>query len=175
MSKLFVAGAVLATITFAAPALAQTSASTNGSGTINVIRPLTITKNFDLKFGTVVRPATGSGTVIVSAAGARSVTGNVVALATGDTPAAAQFTVDGEGGQSISVTIPATFPMLNGSDSLTVTTSNNLVGAAGSQALSNALGAAGALVFTVGGTVPIDSTTPAGGYTGTITVSAAYN
>ena len=65
--------------------------------------------------------------------------------------------------------------MANGADTLTVTTNNNLTGSAGSQTLSNALGVAGTLVFNVGGTVPIASTTPTGAYTGTFTVSAAYN
>ncbi|ATQ43875.1 DUF4402 domain-containing protein [Caulobacter mirabilis] len=172
--KSLAAIAALAVVAAAAPAMAQ-SASTTGSGSITVIRPLTLTKNADLRFGTVVRPSTGSGTVTVSAAGARSVTGGVVGLASGDTPAAAQFTIDGEGGQSISVTIPATFSIANGPDNLTVTTSNNLVGSASSQTLSNALGAAGSLVFRVGGSVPIDSTTATGLYTGNFTVSATYN
>ncbi|MGV3580063.1 DUF4402 domain-containing protein [Brevundimonas sp.] len=174
MNKLICTAAVFAAVAFAAPAMAQ-SASTTGSGSITVIRPLTITKNADLKFGAVVRPSTGSGTAVVSAAGVRSVTGGVVGLASGDAPQASQFTVSGEGGQSISVTIPATFTMANGSDSLTVTTSNNLVGSAGAQTLSNAMGAAGALAFNVGGSVPISSTTTTGAYTGTFTVSAAYN
>jgi hypothetical protein len=175
MNKLICTAAVFAAVAFAAPAMAQSTASTTGSGSITVIRPLTITKNADLKFGTVVRPSTGSGTAVVSAAGVRSVTGGVVGLASGDAPQASQFTVSGEGGQSISVTIPATFTMANGSDSLTVTTSNNLVGSAGAQTLSNAMGAAGALAFNVGGSVPISSTTTTGAYTGTFTVSAAYN
>jgi len=176
MSKtLFIAAAVAAVAAISSPALAQSSASTTGTGSITIIRPLTITKNADLKFGTVVRPGTGSGTAVVSAAGARSVTGGVVGLASGDTPAAAQFTVAGEGGQSVSVTIPASFTMANGSDSLTVTTSNNLTGSAASQTLSNALGAAGSLVFNVGGSVPITSTSATGLYSGTFTVSAAYN
>lgn len=175
MNKLICAAAALAALAFAAPALAQSSASTTGAGSITILRPITITKNADLKFGTVVRPSTGSGTAVVSAAGVRSVTGGVVGLASGDTPQSAQFTVDGEGGQSISVTIPATFTMANGSDSLTVTTSNNLTGSAGSQTLSNSLGSAGSLVFRVGGSVPITSTTATGAYTGTFTVSAAYN
>ncbi|MFC5344414.1 DUF4402 domain-containing protein [Brevundimonas staleyi] len=175
MNKLIAAAAALAAVAVAAPAMAQSSASTTGTGSITIIRPLTITKNADLKFGTVVRPGTGSGTAVVSAAGVRSVTGGVVGLASGDTPQASQFTVAGEGGQSISVTIPATFTMANGSDTLTVTTNNNLTGSAGSQTLSNALGAAGTLVFNVGGTVPVASTTTTGAYTGTFTVSAAYN
>ncbi|MBD7941580.1 DUF4402 domain-containing protein [Brevundimonas guildfordensis] len=171
---LIAAAAVVAFTAVAAPALAQ-SASTTGSGSITVIRPLTITKTADLKFGTVVRPSTGAGSVAVSAAGARSVAGGVVGLSSGDTPAAAAFTVAGEGGQSVSVTIPATFSMANGSDTLTVTTSNSLTGSAASQTLSNALGSAGSLAFTVGGSVPVASTTATGAYTGSFTVSAAYN
>jgi hypothetical protein len=168
------ATAVIALGALTGPAFAQ-SASTTGTGSITVIRPLTITKNSDLKFGTVVRPTTGSGTAVVSAAGVRSVTGGVVGLASGDTPVAAAFTVAGEGGQSVSVTIPATFSMINGSDTLTVTTSNNLTGSAAAQTLSNALGAAGSLAFAVGGSVPLSSTQTTGLYTGTFTVSAAYN
>ena len=177
MNKLIctAAAAAFATIAFAVPAMAQSTASTTGTGSITVIRPLTITKNADLRFGTIVRPSTGSGTVVVSAAGARSVTGGVVGLASGDTPQASQFTVDGEGGQSISVTVPATFTMANGTDSLTVTTNNSLAGSAGAQTLSNSLGSAGSLVFRVGGTVPVASTAATGTYTGTFTVSAAYN
>lgn len=174
-SLLAAAAALVATFAVSAPAMAQSTASTTGAGSITVIRPLTITKNADLKFGTVVRPGTGSGTVVVSTAGARSVTGSVVGLSSGDTPQAAQFTVAGEGGQSVSVTIPATFSLANGSDTLTVTTSNDLTGSAAAQTLSNALGAAGTLAFKVGGSIPIASTTNTGLYTGSFTVSAAYN
>uniref|UniRef100_UPI0037BF8B3D DUF4402 domain-containing protein n=1 Tax=Brevundimonas sp. TaxID=1871086 RepID=UPI0037BF8B3D len=73
MIKTFAAVAAVVLTAVAAPAFAQSSASTTGSGSITVIRPLTITKTADLKFGTVVRPASGSGTAVVSAAGARSV------------------------------------------------------------------------------------------------------
>lgn len=175
MNTLICTAVALVAVAFVTPAMAQSTASTTGTGSITVIRPLTITKNADLKFGAVVRPATGGGTAVVSAAGVRSVTGGVIGLATGDTPQASQFTVDGEGGQSISITIPATFTMANGTDTLTVTTSNNLTGSAGAQTLSNALGAAGSMAFKVGGSVPINSTTPTGAYTGAFTVSAAYN
>jgi len=159
----------------AAPAFAQSSASTTGSGSVTVLRPVTITKNADLRFGTVVRPAAGSGTAVVSTANVRTVAGGVVGLSSGDTPQAAQFTVDGEGGQSLSVTIPATFNIANGGDTLVVTTSNDLSGSAGAQTLSNTLGSAGSLVFRVGGSIPVASTTVTGLYTGTFSVTAAYN
>ena len=54
-------------------------------------------------------------------------------------------------------------------------TGENGAVAAGTQTLSGALGTAGTLVVNVGGSVPIASTTPTGLYTGTFTVSAAYN
>lgn len=174
-NRYLIAAAAALVAAVASPVLAQSSASTTGTGSITIIRPITIAKTADLAFGTVVRPATGAGTAVVSAAGARTVTGGVVALSSGATPAAAAFTVSGEGGQSISVTIPATFSMVNGPDSLTVTTSNNLTGSAAAQTLSNALGGAGTLGFTVGGSVPIASTTTTGLYSGSFTVSAAYN
>lgn len=78
--KIIAAATAFVLIAVASPSLAQSSSSTTGSGSITAIRPLTITKTADLKFGTVVRPGAGSGTVVVSAAGASSVTGGVVGL-----------------------------------------------------------------------------------------------
>lgn len=156
------------------PALAQ-SASTTGTGSITVIRPISLTKTSDMKFGTVVRPPTGSGTVVLTTAGVRSVTGGVGAVTAGDAPVAATFSVAGEGGQSVSITVPATITMISGADSLTVTTSNNLTGSPSAQTLSNALGSVGSLAFSIGGSVPISSTQATGAYVGSFTVSAAYN
>lgn len=174
-NKFLIAAAAAFVAAVASPVFAQSTASTTGTGSITIIRPITITKTADLAFGTVVRPSTGAGTAVISNTGARSVTGGVVALSSGATPTAAAFTVAGEGGQSISVTVPATFTMNAGSEVLTVTTTNSLAGSASAQTLSNALGAAGALAFTVGGSVPIASTTVSGVYSGSFTVSAAYN
>jgi hypothetical protein len=169
--KSIVLAALLAVVADA-PAMAQ---SATGSGSITVVRPLTVTKNADLRFGTVIRPSTASGTAVVSTASARTFTGGVLGVSSGDTPQAAQFTLAGEGGQAVSVTIPATFDIAHSTDTLTVTTSNNLTGSAASQTLSNAIGAAGSLAFNIGGSVPLSSTSPTGLYTGSFTVSAAYN
>lgn len=160
--------------TAALPAAAQ---SATGAGSITLIRPLTVTKNTDMAFGTIVRPATsaGNGTVAVTAAAttARSVTGDVVALAS-TSASAAKFTLDGEGGQSVSVTVPATFTMTSGANSLTVTTSNDL-GSPSSVTLDSSLGSAGTKVFYVGGSVPIANDTATGAYSGSFTVTASYN
>jgi hypothetical protein len=177
MTRTVFAAAALALVALGAavPAMAQSSQSATGNGSITVIRPVGVTKGADLKFGTVVRPGTGAGTVVISAAGARSVTGGVVGLNSGDAPQAAEFTVAGEGGQSVSITVPATFIMANGSENLTVTTSSNLAGSAAAQTLSGSMGSAGTLNVRVGGSTPVPSTAATGLYTGTFTVSAAYN
>lgn len=177
MTRTAFAAAALALVAFGvtAPAMAQSSQSATGNGSITIIRPVGVTKSADLKFGTVVRPGTGSGSVAISAAGARSVTGGVVGLNSGDAPQAAEFTVAGEGGQSVSVSIPATFIMANGVENLTVTTSNNLSGSASAQSLSGSMGSAGTLNVRVGGSTAVPSTAATGVYTGTFTVSAAYN
>ena len=169
LMKIAAAAALLTVVTTGA-AFAQ---SDSGSGTITVIRPLTVTNDADLDFGVVTRPASGSGDVTIATTGARTVDVGIVEVGAGTT--AAQFPLDGEGGQSVSVTIPATFLMSKGGDDLTVTTSNDLAGGLTTQSLSGSLGSAGSLVVLIGGEVTLADTTPTGAYTGTLTVSAAYN
>ncbi len=129
MNKLICTAAALAAVAFAAPAMAQ-SGLHDGHGFDHRDPPPDHHQERRPEVRHRRPPGTGSGTAVVSAAGVRSVTGGVVGLASGDTPQASQFTVAGEGGQSISVTIPATFSMANGTDTLVVTTSNNLTGSA---------------------------------------------
>lgn len=176
MKMLVGATAALALTVLAVPAFAQSTASASGSGTATIIRGLSVTNNANMAFGTIVRPSAGGNSVAVSTAGARSITGGGDAVALGSTSAsAAVFTVAGEGGQSISVGVPASFSMLNGSDSLLVTTSNDLVGSASAQLLSGSLGGSGSLVVKVGGSFPVTTTTATGTYTGSFTVSSNYN
>jgi hypothetical protein len=167
----------LPVLCLAAAALPAAAQSASGAGSITVIRPLTVTKNTDMTFGTVVRPASGTGSIAVSAAASatRTAADGAVALAS-TSHSAAKFTIDGEGGQMLTVTIPATFTMNNNttSGSLTVTTSHDL-GTLTSVQLSNALGAAGTKEFYVGGSIPIAADTASGAYSGTFTVSASYN
>lgn len=166
----------LSIVALAGAALPAHAQAASGSGSITVIRPLTVTKNTDMAFGTVIRPtdSSGNGTVSVSAAASttRSVTGSVVALAS-STASSASFTISGEGGQTVSVAVPATFTMTSGSNSLTVTTSNDLGGT--SVTLTGSLGSAATKVVNVGGSVPIAFDTPTGAYSGSFTVTASYN
>lgn len=157
----------------AAPAFAQASASASGDGSVTIFRPITVTKNSDLKFGTVVRPTSGAGTVTIDNTGARSFTGAVALLPS--TTGNAQFTVAGEGGQAFTLTVPPSFSIANqsGPGSLTVTTSQDV--ANGAQNLDSTLGNGGVKVVKVGGEITVADTTDSGFYTGSFNVTAAYN
>lgn len=139
----------------------------------SVVRSLAITKSADLGFGRIALPSSGSGLVSLNpVTGLRTVTGTGAAALATPAPTAAQFTIAGEGGQSVSVTVPATFSMTGPNGAITVTTSANVSGA---QVLSGTLGTAGTLAVRVGGSYPFAATTPKGAYSGSLTVMVQYN
>lgn len=146
-------------------------ATTQGSATATATRSLSIAQDTPLNFGRIVLPASGGGIVSLPAStGVLSVTG--ATAFSPPAPALAAFTVSGEGGQAISISVPSTFTLSQiGGGSLTVTTSNT----AQSPFLSNTLGAAGSYSFNVGGDFSVSSTTPVGSYSGTYLVTVAYN
>lgn len=142
--------------------------------TLKAIRNVSVVKNSDLAFGTLLRPRSGSGSVVlVAASGARSSTG-AAGFVPGSSASAAEFTVTGEGGQAIVVDVPATVTLSNGSSTLTVATSDNLPGGTASQTLGGTLGTDATLVVKVGGAIDLASSTPTGNYSGTLTVTASY-
>lgn len=168
--------AAAAVVGLAGTACAQATATTSASGSIAVMQPITLAKNTDLSFGTVIRPASGNGTVTVDpSTGARSVTGGIGTVNNGPITAVtrATFTVGGEGGSNFTVTVPASFAITrNGNqDPITVT----LTSTAASGTLSNAFGTAGSSTFGVGGQLSLSNGTPSGSYTGTFSVTVAYN
>lgn len=173
VAQIISGGAVLAAL--ATPALAQSSASATATATTTIVQALTINKTADLGFGAIVKPTSGSNTVSVTPTGnTRSITGagnGVAANASGVTSAA--FNVVGEGAQHFSITVPSTFNMIAGTNTLVVTT-NNPAGATG--ALSGSIGTgAGSLALGLGGSFVVSNNTVSGSYTGTVQVTVAYN
>lgn len=164
-------------LTFAATAtsaFAQASSTQNTTGSTRIIQPIALTKTTDLAFGSVVRPTSGTNTVAIDqATGARSLSGGGNAAAAPSTTSRAAYSVAGEGAQTFSITVPATFNMtrVSGSEILAVT----LTSTATSGTLSGTLGSAGAATFGVGGSFPVATTTVSGNYTGTFDVTVAYN
>lgn len=171
--KAVVAAAVLAAV--GGQALAQTSSNTSVSGTMTVYQPITLNKTSDLSFGTVMRPASGNGTVTIDAqSGTRSVTGGASPVANGPNaaPSRAAFNVTGEAGMNFTVTYPQTFNMTrNGSDPIQVTLNSTM----GGGQLVGAPGQQGTQSFGIGGQVLLSNGTPTGSYTGSFTVTVAYN
>ncbi len=136
-----------------------------------IITPITLanTGNQALDFGIIARGTTGSSTVIVGAVASPSisVTGDVIVL--GSTPQyAAKFTVGGENAKTYAITIPSsTQTITDGTNTLNITSftcSNGATGAIGTND-----------VFYVGGTLTVPSSTLAGTYAGTFSVTVAYN
>ncbi len=166
--------AVLAVSALAAPALAQSSATQSTTASVKIVQPITLTKDSDLAFGTVVRPTTGSSTVTISNASDTPALsgGGDAALATSTTSRAA-FTVGGEGGQTFSITVPASVTMTRsgGSETLNVT----LTKSAPSGSLSGTMGSAGTATFNVGGALTVASTAASGNYSGSFNTTVAYN
>jgi hypothetical protein len=60
---------LVALVAFAGIANAQNSASTTGTATARIIRPITLTANHDLAYGNFIPPASSAGTIVMSPAG----------------------------------------------------------------------------------------------------------
>ena len=137
------------------------------SATITVRRSLVVTKLTDLAFGTMLVP-TGTGSVIINATtGARTTSGVAPIFITGPAFGRATYTITGESGTTFSISVPATFTITNGTTNLTVTTSSS---ATGTQTLTG-----GTFSLGVGGTLPVTAATTRGNYSGSVTVTLAYN
>lgn len=166
LQKIALAAAAMAAL--ASPAFAQSSVVTSTTASTTIVAPLTVTKNTELRFGTVVKPTAANDNVVLinASTGAQSLTGaGTAAFAAGDS-GAATFSVGGESGRTFSISTPATVTMVNGGNNLVVTlTKTAAVGTIG-QASAN---------FGVGGSFPITSTTASGAYTANFDVTVAYN
>lgn len=156
-------------------AFAQASATQETTGSTRILQAITIEKDSELEFGSVVRPATaGTNTITIDATtGARALTGTGTgALAAGTAFGRATYTVTGEGGQSFSITGPGTFDMSTaGGAEIAVTATLS----AATGALSGAIGSSGTATFGVGGSFDVSDSTATGNYSGTFDVVVAYN
>ncbi|MGV3513361.1 MAG: DUF4402 domain-containing protein [Novosphingobium sp.] len=137
-----------------------------------VIRPISIAKTQDLQFGSVTRPSSGSGSITLTPSGLASVNGTNVRRFPSPAATAAQFTVSGEGGQAVTVSVPTTMTLSGSGGSVTAALTNT---GGGAQILSGSTGSAGTLQVNVGGSVPLTNTTALGTLTGTVTVTVQYN
>ncbi len=172
MKNFISAAAIIAALAsgsaYASPATASGNTSTvAGSATAKVIAPIKLThvSGAVLNFGTFT--AGSGGTVVVTAAGSGSTTGDV-GFAPLSTNAADSFTVAGDPSRSFSIaTQSGTVTAATSSATMAFTTSAS----ANSATLDNA----GAASFTVGGTLTVASAQAPDAYAGTYNATVTYN
>lgn len=146
-----------------APAFAQASDTETATSTVTVVAPVVITRNSNLVFATIARPATGSISVAMDAD--TGVTTPAAALV-GAGRTRAEFTVTGETGSTVSFDADASVSMTGTGDAISVTlTESDVTGTL----------TAGSATFFVGGAFTLPSTQVSGAHTGTFTVTSAYN
>ena len=148
------------------------TASATANSSMTLLRPMSVAKTQDMGFGTIVQ---GNGLITLAADGTLTTGGTTDKTASSASSVkVAQFTISGEGAQEISITVPGTFSLTNGSSSLTVTTLHNITDVAHTN-LSGSLAGSGSYSFNVGGSFSLAGTEATGNYTGSFTVSANYN
>jgi hypothetical protein len=156
--------------------MAQESAIALAEATI--VTPISILKTQDMNFGNVAVQSASGGTVVLTPAGVRSVTGDVTlpTTATG-TVTAANFTVGGNGVYTFSIDLPSsiTLTRVSGTETMTVGTFTSNGDVATGDTTATLVG--GTFTLNVGATLNVAAAQVAGVYTNTadLTVTVNYN
>lgn len=149
-----------------AKSFAQSSATAEASATI--IQPISISKVTDMNFGNIA--AGTGGTVVLATDGTRTQTGGITLPVSAGTVAAAGFTVSGDVDRTFSITLPSSITLTNGTDNLTVNDFTSTPSTTGTLT-------EGTATVSVGATLTVPASAPAGVYTNTtdLTVTVNYN
>ena len=142
------------------------TASATALASAKIYQPISIAKTADLNFGAMIATPT-AGVVTLSSAGVRTAAGGAV-LASAAGVSAAGFAVAGEPLTSFSVALPASIQIASGANSMTVDTFTT-------DAAAYLLDGTGAHPLTVGANLSITASQPAGLYSGSFSVTVAYN
>ena len=168
--KLRFCNTVLLTVALSAlllPALARAQATDTGDISVTIQnQAITLTNDTTLAFGTIL-PFGRPGTAVVPSSGAESGS-NVFISVPGDS---AGWSVTGVPNSPYAITLPSSPAVVtSGTNSMNVDTFTR-TGGTGQVFLD----AAGKSAFKVGATLHVGANQPAGVYTGTYTVTVAYN
>jgi hypothetical protein len=148
---------------------AQVSATASASATI--VTPIAISKTVDMNFGNVA-VSTTAGTVIMTPAGIRTLTGGVTLPATTGTVTAASFNVTGAANYTYAITLPGSaLTITSGANTMTVSTFTS------NPATTGTLSGTGSQTLNVGATLNVTASQAAGTYTSAspFTVTVNYN
>lgn len=157
-------------LAFAGTVQAQTATATSNAAAV-IIAPLSITNTSGLHFGTIMRSG-ALGTVSIATDGVRTSGGGVTLSALAPVHSVATFDVEGESGNDVIITLPASTTITNGAVTMTVDNfvSNPVAGPANPVTLTGV-----ATVLRVGATLNVAAGQASGAYTGTFVVTVNYN
>ena len=165
--------ALAATVVTASPAFAQ-QASATAEARGRVLAPLTLTKAFDLDFGTVSSDPLAAGTVAVDvtnpASPARNFTGGVTLVPSVWQPA--EFDGKGEPGRAFTLTLNPPASLTSGGNSITV--NSMVLDTCSCVTDTRSADLAGNFTVYVGGDFAIGANQASGLYTANFTVTADY-
>lgn len=157
-NKIIMASALVALLGTSGAAHAAT---TQGSAKATILAPVTVTKSKDLEFGKIVVGTTAS-TVTIGANGTNVCGTGLTCLGTQQ---AAQFTVAGAAGDTVSVQSVPSVILSDGTNSMTATLSTS----ANTLTLTG-----GTAAFNVGGVLSVAGSQAAGAYQGQFDVTVNY-
>ena len=168
--KIVFGGAAVALL-LASPAFATSlTNSDSATATASVISAVTVQKQADLSFGTVV---VGDGTVEVATNGTPTYTS--INHATG-TVTAADFAITADGGQTLDVELTSPSTLSDGnSHTIAYAVNGDTANIGASVAMGGTLYTPSTIHAKVGGKITLTSSTVPGTYTGSLTVTATYN
>jgi hypothetical protein len=169
MKKLTILIALLVVVGFSTNAFAQLSASATASTTATIVTPIGISKTVDMNFGNIATTA-AVGTVVLTPASGRTVTGGAALPPVIGTVTAASFAVTGSGTYAYAITLPGAAITLTGVPSGTVTVGTFTSTPSGNGALT-----AGAQTLLVGATLNLPVSTVAGIYSNAAGLSVTVN
>ena len=165
LTKLSVFAVIM--IAFSANTFAQPGVSATATATATIITPIAISNTVNMNFGNIAVNAT-IGTVVLTPAGARSVTGGCTLPTPTGTVSAASFTVSGLSGATYSITLPAAATTITAVTSMTVDTWTSLPTPTGTLT-------GGSETLTVGATLHVGASQAAGVYTSATPFSVTVN
>ena len=180
-AKLLAAAAVAAVAMGSQAAWAQTSASDDVTASATIIAPLTLTAVNALRFGNIVKPSSGSETLIIETDGSEG--GD--ATRAGGAIGAGSLTVTGDGGSTYNITVNTNGADINLSGAgtagdvkvgtFTVSLDEGVTDLTGSAGVFAAtMDSSGTDTISLGGTLTV-AAAATGAYTGVIPVTVDYN
>jgi len=146
---------ILMVVTFASTVKAQVTGTATGTAT--VITPISISKTVDMNFGSIAS-SSSLGTVVLATDNTRSKTGGVTLPAVAGTVTSAQFTVNGLGTSSFSITLPTTYTITSGVNTMSIDAFTSTPSGSGSLV-------GGTQTVKVGATLHVAASQLAGAYT----------